>query len=237
MQGAPSSLAQEEVEEVVRARAGRGARVEVRALRQLGKLWERGELLQLLQLLLGVPPDLAGIDPLEDLLDLLLLLLRGLLRLGGGSTIRRGQTGRTEVGARVADGVVRAAVRADGAVIGGEVPEQARGVGPEVDPGLLVAEDPGALGEVPRVGGHATSLGRDPWPGLVAAGLVAARRADQRDSQGVAQVVEEVERVRLDVGVVEKPLHSREAGVAAVGIRARRSPVGPLAGDRLVAVQ
>src|SRR4029077_6785158 len=53
----------------------------------------------------------------------------------------------------------------------------------------------------------------------------------------MAELVKQVQRVRLDVGVVEESLHPRVARVAAGRVRARRRAVGPLTGGRLVAVQ
>ena len=57
------------------------------------------------------------------------------------------------------------------------------------------------------------------------------------NAERVAQLVEEVQRVRLHVGVVEEALHPGVAGVAAGRARAGRGAIGPLAGDGLVTVE
>ena len=135
----------------------------------------------------------------------------------------------------------RAAVRADRVVVPGQVPEQAARLPCVVDARLPIAEEARALGEVARICGAA----RRPWPGRPLAGLVAALRRScpvprpRRDAevQQWPELIEEVERVRLDVGVVEKALEAGEAGVAAVRVGARRGAVRPLARHGLVAVQ
>src|SRR6185312_13734491 len=183
-------------------------------------------------------------DPLEDLLQLLLLLrgrrrrwcLGGLVGGRGRGIVGRGEVRRMDVDVRVADLRDRAAVRADGAVVGAEIPEQPRGVDAVVDAGLLVPEDPGALGEVLRVSRLPTTLGRDRGTRLVAARGVRSGRTHQGDSEGMPELVEQVQGVGLDVGVVEETLHPGVAGIAAAGARTHGT-ASPLALDGLIAVQ
>src|SRR4051812_21427864 len=103
-----------------------------------------------MQLLLRVFRELVRVDPgRQDFLETLLLLLRGLLLRRRRRSTRRAQGGRGmgRIG-RVADRELIGPGRADARVVAAQVAEQARGVRAEVDPGLAVSQDPGALGEV-----------------------------------------------------------------------------------------
>ena len=143
----------------------------------------------------------------------------------------------------IADREPGAPVRADQAVVlaqlaagdaGGEVGEA--GVrpglddGPLADPRLIVAEDADAMDGLARVArvivGRPRAVEEGRRPPLVVVGDVAALAAalarvggaDEMELQSVARGVEEVQRRRLDVGVVEQAL---EAGVARVAWRPR----------------
>src|SRR3954471_12716679 len=74
------SLTQEEVEEVVGGRSGPGGARADRQLRERRQLRQLGQ--QVVQLLLDLVGELARVDPRgKDLLEILLLLLRGPLLL------------------------------------------------------------------------------------------------------------------------------------------------------------
>src|SRR5215208_8002549 len=134
MWGRSSSLAEEEVEEVLGGGAAGRAPVQTRHLRDLGQLGKLRDLVQrdagqqVVELLLGVVRDLVRVDALEDLVDLLLLLRRDgfLPRCRGWGRRRRLEAGGVvgRIGG-VADGELVAALRADARVVAAQVPEQA----------------------------------------------------------------------------------------------------------------
>src|SRR5436190_9833655 len=124
MWGSPWSLAEEEVEEVAgRGARGRGAAADAgkaaEALREGRQLLERRDAEDVVELLLGLALEVLGVDTLEELLDLILLLLELLpLFLLGLDRGDRRLNGGVEVNRRVADLGHGAAVGADGAVGG-----------------------------------------------------------------------------------------------------------------------